>query len=503
MTIPPKVFFLGLDAASRDLVLPWSEEGLLPTFRSLCETSLWGTTSNAPGLYTGSVWPTLWTGLTAGRHGCYYYEQLKPGTYEIEEFLGDQIKAEPFWNVLGRSGRRLALFDVPKVGLCKNINGIQIADWGTHEVDMDACSWPPGLIDEMHERHGASPFRRCDWVMDGPDPERTLRDMLLTRIQRKVAIAEDLLAREPWDLFMTVFADSHCAGHQCWHVHDESHPRHDAALAARLGDPVLQVYVALDAAVGRLLRAAGPETTVIVLLSHGMSVHNDATYLLDDILRRLEGIRPPVARFLLDRARRAWKMLPVSFTERFRTMARAVNQMPDAPDRSQRRCFAVPTNANCAGIRLNLAGREPAGLLRPGAECDEFCRRLIADLYQLVDPASGRPLVREVLHSRDVFFGEHVADFPDLLVRWQRDWPITGAASPKVGKIVREDDTTRRTGDHRPEGLYFISGPGITPGKQSAPVRTEDFAPTMAALLNVELPDVDGRPQIAPFVEPR
>jgi predicted AlkP superfamily phosphohydrolase/phosphomutase len=503
MTIAPKVLFLALDAASKDLILPWSEEGLLPTFRRLRETSLWGTTTNAPGLYTGAVWPSLWTGVNPGRHGCYYYEQLKPGTYEIGEFLGDQIKREPFWSVLGRAGRRIGLFDVPKVGLCKDVNGVQIADWGTHEVDMDACSWPPGLIDEIHDRHGASPFRRCDWVMDGPAPERTIRDMLLKRIEQKVAIAEDLLSREPWDLFMTVFSESHCAGHQCWHVHDPSHPLHDPALAAALGDPIRDAYVALDAAIGRLLGAAGPETTVIVLLSHGMSVHNDATYLLDDILRRLEGIRSPVARFLLDRARRAWKKLPPSFTERFRTMARSVNQLPDASDRRRRRCFAVPTNANCGGIRLNLVGREPSGLVRPGDECDEFCARLIADLHELVDPASGRPLVREVLQSKDVFLGDHSGDLPDLLVRWHRDWPITGAASSKIGKIVREDETTRRTGDHRPEGLFFILGPGIPPGACSEAVRTEDFAPTMAALLDVDLPDVDGEVLVAPAVQPR
>src|SRR4029077_11271279 len=101
--------------------------------------------------------------------------------------------------------------------------------------------------------------------------------------------------------------------------------------------------------------------------------------------RRLEGFRAPATRLLLDRARHAWKRLPLSFTERFRLMARAVNQLPEASERSRRRCFAVPTNANCAGIRLNLVGREPAGLLHPGAERDEFCRQLTADFDPRTD----------------------------------------------------------------------------------------------------------------------
>jgi len=484
--------FVALDAASKDLVVQWSDAGLLPTFRSLFETSSWGTTVNAPGLYTGSVWPSLWTGVSPGRHGCYYGEQLQPGTYDVQDFFGRDVKREPFWNALGRKGRRVALLDVPKAPLCEGLNGLQVVEWGTHDAEIEPCSWPPELITQIHDRHGASPFRRCDWMMRGPTPESDLRDLLLQRITTRLAIAEDLIGREQWDLFMAAFGDSHCVGHQCWHVHDPSHPRHDVALADSIGDPIRDVYVALDGAVGRLLRHAGPDTTVIVLLSHGMSAHYDATYLLDDVLRRLEGRAEPVARALLNRAKREWKKLPLSFTGRFRTMARRIDSAGIASDWSGRRCFAVPTNANAAGIRLNLAGREPDGLLQPGAECEAFCDSLIADLHELVEPLTGHPVVREVLRCRDLFPGEHADDLPDLLVRWNRETPIGGVASPKIGRIVREDTSTPRTGDHRADGLYFLRGPGAEAGVMRDSARAEDFAPTMAALLGVDLADVDG-----------
>jgi predicted AlkP superfamily phosphohydrolase/phosphomutase len=492
MALPPKILFLALDAASEGLVRKWSDEGLLPTFRTLFDTASWGTIVNAPGLYTGSVWPSVWTGVNPGRHGCYYYEQFKTGTYDTEVFPLDHVKREPFWNAVGRAGRRVALLDVPKAPLCEGLNGIQVAEWGTHDADLDPCSWPPALIDEIHTRYGRSPFQRCDWVMRGATPERDLRDLLLQRIEARLAIAEDLLAREPWDLFMACFGDSHCVGHQCWHVHDPAHPRHDAALAAQLGDPLRDVYVALDRALGRLLEYAASDTTVIVLLSHGMSAHYDATYLLDDVLRRLEGHSGSISRVVLDHAKLMWRRLPLAFTERFRAMAQTIDALPNASDRGRRHCFAVPTNANAGGIRLNLVGREPNGLLRPGTECETFCAHLIADLHDLVEPESGRPLVREVLRSREHFPGDHTDDLPDLIVRWNRDKPITGAASPKIGRIVREDTSTARTGDHLPEGLYFMRGPGVAPGPAREAARIEDFAPTVAKLLGVSLPDVDG-----------
>ncbi|MEW6273095.1 MAG: alkaline phosphatase family protein [Thermodesulfobacteriota bacterium] len=494
MPSEPKVLFIALDAASRDLVRTWCDEGLLPNLRALARAGASGPTVNAPAVYTGSLWPSVWTGTTPGRHGCYYCEQLEPGTYEIREFVGRNVEQEPFWNALSRAGRRVALLDVPKAAPCEDLNGVQVVDWGTHDADVPACSYPPALIEEIHARHGASPFRRCDWVIDRADGERTLREELLWRIDAKVAIAEDLLRREPWDLFMVGFGDSHCVGHQCWHLHDPSHPRHDPALRAALGDPIRDVYEALDRAVGRLLAHAGPDTTVLVLCSHGMAAHYDATYLLDDVLRRLEGTRAPASRALLDRARRLWKRLPLRFTERFARLARAVDRLPDASDRSRRRCFVVPTNANSAGIRLNVVGREPAGLLRRGREADEFVAWLAGELGKLTEASSGRPLVKEVLRSAQLFPGEHTDLLPDLFVRWHRDAPIHGASSPSIGTLVAEDRSTRRTGDHRNGGLYLVRGPGIAPGGELPPARDEDFAPTLAALLGVPLAGVDGRP---------
>ncbi|HEX4994728.1 MAG TPA: hypothetical protein VFX87_07160, partial [Methylomirabilota bacterium] len=51
-----------------------------------------------------------------------------------------------------------------------------------------------------------------------------------------------------------------------------------------------------------------------------------------------------------------------------------------------------------------------------------------------------------------------------------------------------------RTGDHRPEGLFVAAGPGLGPARLSRSVSVMDFAPTLAALLDVEVPSPDGQP---------
>jgi len=489
----PKVMFIALDAASKDLVQAWSGQGLLPNLATLQTSGAWGFTENAPAIYTGSLWPSVWTGTTPGRHGCYYNEQIQPGTYKIADFYGNDVKQEPFWNVLSKANRRIGLFDVPKTPLSTGLNGIHIVDWGTHDSDFETCSWPANVIGELSDKYGSSPFRRCDWVMEGRDPERTLRDHLLQRITSKVAMAEDLLGREPWDLFMIGFGESHCVGHQCWHLHDTAHPRYDPALRAELGDPVQDVYVALDRAVGRVLEYVGPETTVLLQCSHGMAAHYDATHLVDEVLRRLEGRPAPPSRAVVDGARKLWKKLPLAVTERAASLATAVRRMPDTGDRSVRACFAVPTNSNSAGVRLNLRGREPNGCIEPGEDAEAFIAQLTGDLQDLIDPVDGRPLVKEVIRSRDAFPGENSHLLPDLFIRWNRDTPIAGVSSPKIGTIVEPDVSTRRTGDHRPGGMFILKGPGIPHGVQWPAAQDEDIAPTLAGCLGVELPNVDGR----------
>jgi predicted AlkP superfamily phosphohydrolase/phosphomutase len=163
-----------------------------------------------------------------------------------------------------------------------------------------------------------------------------------------------------------------------------------------------------------------------------------------------------------------------------------------ARGRASRRYFVVPTNDNCAGIRVNLAGREPRGIVQPGDEYERVCDALAADLSAVVNAETGQPLIREVLRSREHFPGEHAGALPDLLVRWNRESPVRVVRSPKIGTIEREY-TGIRSGDHRNPGLFFARGPGIAAGRRAEPVAVEDFAPTLAALAGVELSGIDGR----------
>ena len=266
----PRILFLGLDALDRDLVLQWAGAGILPTFRSLLECGTFGPTENPPGLFVGAVWPSFFTATSPARHGRYCYEQIVQGTHYVRRFSPSDLKRLPFWTCLSEAGRRVAVVDVPKSPLTRHLNGVQVVDWGTHDPEDTFQTWPVALAAELTARFGSDPVGDCNRISRRAAGIEGFCANLEARIRTKTAICRELLEREDWDLFLAVFAESHCVGHQCWALHDSTALSHDPALARAVGDPIERVYVALDAAVGELLRTAGPDTTVVVLASHGM-----------------------------------------------------------------------------------------------------------------------------------------------------------------------------------------------------------------------------------------
>jgi len=496
--VSARVLFVGIDAGDADLIHEWAQAGLLPNLRSLMERGVSATSENPVGLFVGSVWPSFYTGTSPAHHARYCYNQIELGSYRMPQFKPTDVKRQPFWNALSDAGHRVAIVDIPKTFPSKDLNGIHLVDWGTHDPDHGFTSWPPPLAAEIEDQFGQR-AEKCDGKGRGRAEFEQLRDRLLARTARRADLLTHLLDREDWDLFAAVFSESHCVGHQFWHIHDPTHPRHDPALADALGDPLRDVYAAIDSALGRILEHAGDDTAVFVLASHGMGPHYDATFLLPEILRRIrEAPLSPLRRRVGDLLAWGWDRTPVPVRTllsplRMRTRERLGQALPTVEVEGSQRFFDVPNNDVYGGIRVNLVGREPAGRVRPGAELDALFAELEHDLCELVNLETGQPLVKRVLRTSEHYSGEHLDALPDLLVEWERAVPVRRIHSPLIGTVEGHFEG-ERTGDHKSNGLLIAAGPKIRPGRLERHVSVVDIAPTIAAQFRVDLHGVDGAP---------
>jgi len=511
--MPARLLVLGIDAANPALVRAWTADGTMPTLGRLFAAGAHGTVQTAHGFFP-ATWPCFYTGCSPAEHGFHYGVQLRPGSYELfAPGDGGLVRREPFWRPLGRAGRRVAILDVPMVGLDEAINGVHLVEWGGHDAVYGLASWPPSLADEIVRCEGRHPQPpNCDARRETADDHRRFVEALEQGVEQRSHFARRVLARESWDLFLHVFSEAHCVGHQCWHLHDATHPAHDASIVRAIGDPLRRVYRAIDRSVGEILEDAG-DARVVVFSGHGMGHWYGAHFLLRDVLVRL-GVTvaaPPPAPGLAERALLgAWHALPDRLRTRLRrthdVRARAPARRPiPGVDAAASLCFPLANGLASTGIRLNLAGREPAGRIAPGDDARAFEDELAAALLEIVDERTERPLVREVVRTRDRYRGRALDALPDLLVEWN-DEVATGstsvgrgagatvrARSPRIGRVEGSNDYCR-TGEHRNAGFVVATGAGLAPGPLAADVSVMDLAPTFAAMLGVTLDGIDGVP---------
>jgi len=519
--MPTRLLVLGIDAASPALLRRWAAEGRLPAIRALIDRGTSGAVRGVEGFFIGSTWPSLYTGLNPANHGFHRIEQLSSGSYDFFRPLESPggVGGVPFWKVASDAGRRVAVLDVPLSRLDRELNGTQIVEWGGHDVVFGFHASSEAAAARVIEKVGRYPIpSNCD------APRRTATDFerfvsgLESAAGMKAEITLDLLARESWDLFVQVFTETHCVGHQCWHLHDATHPAHDPEVARVLGDPLERVYRAVDRAVDAILQQAS-DARVLLIAAHGMGPYRGAQFLLPEILLRLGVTLRPQATEGGDRgpldpvvaaAGWCWRALPESARALLRPLrARFGPPVHDLGgvevDVTRSRCFAVPNGSPVGAIRLNLAGREPGGILRPGAESDRFCEELERDLRDVLDERTGRPLVTAVHRTDALYRGARRDGLPDLLVEWDPELGIgstahaggrgahVSATSARIGR-VEGSNRSGRTGEHLPTGMFVCAGPGIAAIERKAAVSIMDFHPTLCGMLGIDGPRVDGIP---------
>jgi predicted AlkP superfamily phosphohydrolase/phosphomutase len=452
--------FVGLDSVEPALTARWLADGRLPTLAALARRSTVRDVRNYPGLGNGVWWPSVSTTVEPARHGRFFIRQLVPGSYRFAEFTASDFRAPPFWQALEQEGGRVAVIDAVRSPFARLERGLEVRNWRTHDPDGPLETSPPALATTLAARFGVDPLAPgSDAFLKRTRDVGALLGHARARIEDKTRWCRELLAQD-WDFFSVTFHEPHDLGHLCWHLHDSAHRAHDPALVARLGDPLLEVYRACDSALAELVRAAGPDATVVVMTGPGIEANATGNPLLETLLARLERPRPPgdaapggPARPSLARALRARLPAPVA---RLARRAREALYGTDAERaRAAARWFALPHNDNAGAVRVNLAGRDPQGRVAPGrrdAVLDELC----ALLDEVRDVAGGRPVVREYVRPDPALVRAPGLPWPDLLVVWNRDADFRAIESPRLGRLDWPN-TPLRTGDHSERGQMFVA----------------------------------------------
>lgn len=491
---------LGFDAGDPRFMLRWAQEGCLPTVASILERGCWGKTAGPELISEHGVWLTLFSGLSRGESGHYYFRQLKPGTYDLQEVTGLDVDAPPFWSCLQGTEKKVATIDVPDVYPVRGLPGMQLANWAVHlgwisrNPAHAPCAEPRGILQEAHRIFGP-PMNIIEKSDSSYEEDRRIYRRLREQVEKKGALCRHLLAQDQFDLVVIIFSESHAAGHQFWKYRPEAQGGSSGSSNNGLTHAIRDVYQAIDRQMGLLLDQLPKQANVFVVSTVGFDNYYPTHTLMEAFCRQL-GYQAPAepAPFSLKpmavirrMAPEAWRIALSRHFPRDTRERLLAGQFRTGTNWRKTTAFAIPSFYT-SFLRVNLRGREPEGIVEPGAEYDVLLGRLDADLRQLVDPETGKPVVKQVWRTRDLFGGALPHALPDIFVEWQPVSHFLGrVVHPKAELMPRKPEFLRNS-DHAKNGFVAAAGPGIRGRGERGDLSPLDLAPTFLTLLGVSVP---------------
>ena len=513
-----RTLVVGLDVGDGPLLQRFASEGVLPHLSGLLADGIHGELGTTAEFLHVSAWPSLYTGTAPGDHGVYYTFQPRPGQQGAVRFTDDQYGVAPVWSLFDAADRPTVVFDAPYTHPVAGFRGRQIFEWGTW-----AHYRKPAILPGSHARATRSLLGRYPLGLEAgrvgmqalsPDE---LAPKLCEAIAAKGRAARRLRDVEPWAFYWVVFGETHAAAHYLW-------PKttfDDRTLA-----PLRSVYGAWDEALGLLLEGLDEDVTVMVVSGDGVGTNRAGWHLLPQVLEH-EGFAcgphgppdspgspgspgshgspdsqgpgggaaaqdgpPPKAGGLFAKLRDAIPndarqkisgLLPTAVQD-----ALMRRKAAEALDWSRTRAFSLPTDLEGC-LRVNLAGREPHGIVRPGDDYEGLLDELEQTLRSLSDPESGAAAVTRVVRTDAAAPGPRRSFLPDLVVHWSDALALDALRTPK-GVEVRGPSPDPRPGTHRPHGFVAARGRGIDRGTQLLGGHVLDVAPTLLKRSGLDVP---------------
>jgi len=497
-----KVFILGIDGATFDIIRPLVESGRAPNFAKVMREGTWGPLRSTIHPITPAAWSSFATGKNPGKHGIFDFTAPIRRNYAFKLNNARDRKAASFWAQLGRAGRHVIVANVPFTYPPESVHGVVISGFDTPGADRSMAS-PPEVYDDLVSHFGSY---TPDWSFPAGkryEPEKYQQEVADV-IRRRADATLYLMKRYPWDLFVTVFQSI-------------DHIQH---VYFGLGEPGLnrirEAYERMDEALGRILEALDAETTLIIMSDHGAGEIRKV-FFLDQWLER-EGFLVPnrgawlesLGRSLGRRTRMlAKKLLPVRARGYLRGRMPGVRNfvVSYAAGRpvewSRTRAYSGGMYGN---IFLNLKGREAQGIVE-AAEARALCADIRSRLLALVDPDTGEKVVEAVYDRDEVYTGDFAEGAPDLLIHWKDYAYFTKKGIDKEGMIFSRDLTLDsssypHSGTHRLDGIFLAKGAHVRTQQTIADLSILDVAPGVIYLLGNPIPDdMDGRVRMEMFEE--
>jgi len=478
------VLCIGLDAACFEQISPLIETGDLPTIEALIDRGTSGRLTSTTPPWTPSAWQSVTTGTTPWKHGIYdFYDYTGSEPHLVS---ATDLRVPYLWEYFDQAGLGSIVINVPVTHPIHQFSGTLVPGYLAPEngdIVVDGEPTTTAVINDDYRIYARETDSRAGAIAENE-----------ALIDSRVTAAEAVADRHDWSFMMVQFqrTDSifHTMGHDT--------------------EAVRRVYSAVDDAIDSLLELVDDDTTVLVVSDHGIHQY-ERTFRCNRWLQTEGWLQSstssertswgetakPTEEEATDDETASRRLIGAAFT--------ALQRLGITPQRAERALSFVgladpvrrrlpdalildsiahvdwtASEAYCRsvsslGIRCNVAGREPDGVV-PASEFERVRSELVDSLGQLRSP-DGKAVFEDVYdrHERHGADVANEASAPDIVLRpAEMRWKITD--------VIREPvfDTTDEF-SHKYEGLFIAAGPDVNSAAETD-MHVIDIAPTIMEL---------------------
>ena len=456
---PRKVFIVGLDSAPPELVFARYRADL-PNLSRLMADGVWGKLESCHPPITVPAWASMMSSKDPGQMGFYGFRNRADYSYDRMTIANAKaVTVDRVWDILSVAGKEVVVVGVPQTYPPRAVNGVMVGCFLTPST-QSPYTYPLSVKDEIASLVG-------EYLVDVPNFRTEDKDDLLRQIyemtEKRFKVVKHLMTTRPWDFFMFVEMGVDRVHHGFWKYMDAEHPKHEPG--SRHQHAIRDYYRYIDQEIGRLLGMLDDDTVVMVVSDHGAKKMDGGICLNEWLIR-----------------------------EGYLTLKEQPNGVAPLEkceiDWSRTRAWGA--GGYYGRLFLNVAGREPQGIIPPSAY-EAVRSELIAKLEAITDEA-GRPIGTKALRPQ-ALYKEVRGVPPDLLIYFgDLYWRSVGAVG--LGRVhTYENDTGPDDANHSQHGIFILCDPRRSLGGcEVQGLHLMDVAPTVLEVMGVEVPrDMEGK----------
>ena len=495
-----KVFVIGIDGATLDLIRPWVKSGDLPNIEKFMGEGSHGVLNSTIHPLTAPAWTSFMTGKNPGKHGIFDFIIKVPGSYDI--MLVDSKVRDPntLWQILSKNDKKVGVINIPLNYPPEKVNGFLVS-WMDAPGTNVPFTYPDELYKELKNNIGEYHI-----TVDFNQALDEYRDSLFELVENRARAAEYLMTSKEWDFFTVLFSATDFAQHAYWKFMDKDHPLYRQDEAEKYGDVIKNIYKKVDEKIGHLQGLLDDDTVVMLVSDHGAGplkgVVNLNRWLESHGLLKFKASKTQFYKnivrgfyqYLKGALPKKLKNILKSKTSNFRSRVESM-LFAALINWDETQAFSVGAYGN---IWINLKGRETSGIV-DADEFDKLRNTIIKKLDDLVND-QGEKIVECVYKKEDIYSGEYIDRAPDLIIRW-KDYAYHsrqrfGEDEKEIFQSVQTMPLSKleMNGFHKMEGVVFVKGPGIKKNNVIKDANIIDMAPTILYVMGLDIPsDMDGQ----------